>query len=540
MVVYGAGNMKETLMNQTVNQGVDLHPGTPIKIAILAMGGQGGGVLADWLVEMAEHANWWAQTTSVPGVAQRTGATIYYLELLPEADVKTAGRAPTLAMMPTPGDVDLVVAAELMEGGRAIQRQLVTPERTTLIASSHRSYAVGEKSAPGNGISDANKVIDAGRACAKRFLCFDLQALADQAGSVISASLFGAIAGSGVLPFGRTDFEDTIRRGGVGVEASLRAFALGFEAAQHAPPVPERVNTTRPLPIIPTGARDPRVRMLLDKITQDFPAVAQPMLVAGVQRMLDFQDLHYARQYMQTMQELHQLDARHGGESRQWALLQAAARYVAVAMSYDDVIRVADLKTRAARFERVRQEVGVKPDQLLYTTEYMHPQIDEICGCLPAPIGRWVLRTTFMRRIIEPFCRKGRFMKTGTLSGFLMLYLLSGLRRVRRCTLRHHIERQSLNDWLALVHQAVASHYDLAVEIVECRRLVKGYSDTHVRSTSKYLKVMDAARSLVADNEQADAAGMLKQLREAALADARGEKLDATLDKLSPLRPQPA
>src|SRR5690606_25827307 len=156
----------------------------PIKIAILAMGGQGGGVLADWVVDMAEHAGWWAQTTSVPGVAQRTGATIYYLELLPESAVHAAGRPPALAMMPTPGDVDIVLAAELMEGGRAIQRGLVTPERTTLISSSHRSYAVGEKSAPGNGIADPNKVIEAGKQTARKFYCFDLQALADKAGSV--------------------------------------------------------------------------------------------------------------------------------------------------------------------------------------------------------------------------------------------------------------------------------------------------------------------------------------------------------------------
>src|SRR5690606_18559504 len=141
---------------------------------------------------------------------------------------------PALAMMPTPGDVDLVIAAELMEGGRAIQRGLVTPNRTTLIASSHRSYAVAEKAAHGNGISDPNTVIDAGNEAAKKFYCFGLQALADQAGSIISASLFGAIAGSGTLPFSRADFEQTIRRAGVGVDASLTAFALGFDAAAQA------------------------------------------------------------------------------------------------------------------------------------------------------------------------------------------------------------------------------------------------------------------------------------------------------------------
>lgn len=511
-----------------MSERIQLHPGTPIKIAILAMGGQGGGVLADWLVDMAEHANWWAQTTSVPGVAQRTGATIYYVELLPEADVKAAGRPPALALMPTPGDVDLVVASELMEGGRAIQRQLVSPDRTTLITSSHRSYAVGEKSAPGNGISDPNKVIEAGRECAKRFMCFDLQALADKAGSVISASLFGAIAGSGALPFTREEFEETIRRGGLGVENSLKAFANGFDAASNAPAQAELLDLSRPMPEVPTSANHSGISKLLDSIRQDFPEAAQPMLVAGLRRTIDFQDIAYGRQYLKTLKELNQLDAQHGGAAKQWALTIAAARYVAVAMAYDDVIRVADLKTRGERFERVQKEIGVKQGQLIYTTEYMHPQLDEICGTMPAPLGRWVLNSSGMRRVIEPFCRKGRFLKTGTLSGFLLLYGLSGMRRFRRSTLRHKVERQSLDSWLDLIRQSVVSDYDLAVEVVECRRLVKGYSDTHVRGSSKYLKLLDAAQQL---SGQSGAAQKLQQLRDAALADAEGTKLDSMLQQ---------
>ncbi|MBV8473056.1 MAG: hypothetical protein JO234_06525, partial [Hyphomicrobiales bacterium] len=54
-----------------------------VSIAILAMGGQGGGVLADWIVSLAERQGWAAQSTSVPGVAHRTGATIYYIETAP-------------------------------------------------------------------------------------------------------------------------------------------------------------------------------------------------------------------------------------------------------------------------------------------------------------------------------------------------------------------------------------------------------------------------------------------------------------------------
>lgn len=501
-------------------------PGTPIKIAVLAMGGQGGGVLADWMVDMAEHANWWAQTTSVPGVAQRTGATIYYLEMLPEADVDAAGKPPALAMMPTPGDVDLIVAAELMEGGRAIQRGLVTPERSTLISSSHRSYAVGEKAARGNGIADSNKVIEAGESAAKRFICLDLQALADQAGSVISASLFGAVAGSGTLPFTREDYEETIRRGGVGVEASLRAFALGFEAAANAPASPARIDTTRPVSDVPDTAAHPRIRKLLDDLKQNFPAAAHPMLVAGLRRTIDYQDPAYGAQYLERVRSLYKLDQQHGGEARGWALTSAAARYVAVAMAYDDVIRVADLKTRASRFDRVRDEVGAKSDQLLYTTEYMHPRVEEICGTMPAFLGRWVENSKPLSGFIGLFCRKGRFLQSGTLTGFIMLYAMAGMRRFRRTTLRHHIEVKSLDAWLRLIEQTVPVDYDLAVEIVNCRRLVKGYSDTHARGESKYQRLIAAADKL---RGQPDAAQQLRALRDAALADDKGDKLDTML-----------
>jgi len=119
----------------------------PLSIAILAMGGQGGGVLTDWIVALAEEQGFAAQSTSVPGVAQRTGATIYYVEMLPPRD----GVAPILSLMPTPGDVDLVIAAEMMEAGRSILRGLVTPDKTVMIASTHRSFAVSEKEAPGDG-----------------------------------------------------------------------------------------------------------------------------------------------------------------------------------------------------------------------------------------------------------------------------------------------------------------------------------------------------------------------------------------------------
>ena len=140
-------------------------PDPIIKLAILAVGGQGGGVVSDWIVDLAERNGWYAQSTSVPGVAQRTGATIYYIEMVREGD-----GTPVLSLMPAPGDVDIVLAAELMEAGRAMQRGLVTPDRTTLIASTHRTLAVSEKTVPGSGISASTGVPPSRSACAGGYI----------------------------------------------------------------------------------------------------------------------------------------------------------------------------------------------------------------------------------------------------------------------------------------------------------------------------------------------------------------------------------
>jgi indolepyruvate ferredoxin oxidoreductase beta subunit len=137
-----------------------------ISLAILAMGGEGGGVLADWLVDLAEHNGYWAQTTSVPGVAQRTGATVYYIEMYPKSASPSA-QMPVMALSPFPGEVDIVLASELMEAGRALQRGLVDAHKTTFIASSHRVYSMTERTAMGDGRVDTAKLLAGAQAAAQ-------------------------------------------------------------------------------------------------------------------------------------------------------------------------------------------------------------------------------------------------------------------------------------------------------------------------------------------------------------------------------------
>lgn len=499
----------------------------PIAIAILAMGGQGGGVLADWIVSMAEAEGWVAQSTSVPGVAQRTGATIYYVELLrPSAE----GRMPVLSLMPTQGDVDIVLAAEFMEAGRSMMRGLVTPEKTTLIASTHRSYAVGEKEVPGDGTGDPQKVADASGIAARKSIVFDMQTLAEKNGSVISSAMFGALAGANVLPFARQAFEDAVRAGGKGVDASLRAFAAAYERAEKGAADPVRRKPAVTPTALPASAGHPKLDALLARLRAELPESAYAIAFAGLKKVVDWQDPRYGDDYLDRLIALHARDADAGGDAHDFAFTQAAAKYLANAMTYDDVVRVADLKTRATRFERVRKEVGAKAEQVVYTTEYMHPRMEEVAGTLPAAIGRWLTAHRGLYEGLDRFVSKGRHVKTGTLFWFAGLYFVSALKPMRRGMLRHEMEMAHIARWLDTAIAVLPVNYELATATLSARRLIKGYSDTHSRGQTKFDRVLSAVPLLAG---RPDGAEWLTRLIQAALADEAGKALEGALATIS-------
>ena len=201
-------------------------------------------------------------------------------------------------------------------------------------------------------------------------------------------------------------------------------------------------------------------------------------------------------------------------------------------MGYDDVIRVADLKVRASRFDRVRKEIGAKDDQIVYTTEYMHPRMEEVCGTLARNLGLWIENRPRLFTLLDRMVNKGRRVRTGTLFWFTGLYMVSALRRTRRGTLRHMREIEHLEAWLATATSLLPRNYDLAVEVINNRRLVKGYSDTHSRGLSKFDRVMSALTML---QGREDGAAWMRRLRQAALLDEKGIALDGALKTVATL-----
>jgi indolepyruvate ferredoxin oxidoreductase beta subunit len=472
-------------------------PERPITILIAALGGEGGGVMADWLMEAATAAGYPAQATSIPGVAQRTGATTYYLEIFPFPKKELNGKEPVLSLTPSPGNVDVMVASELVEAGRAMLNGFVSPERTTLVASTHRIYATVEKMQMADGRFDSDRVRDAAAKLAKRAVLFDMRKLAQDSGTVINAVLFGAMAGAGVLPLAREACEQAIRRGGRGAEASLRGFAAGYAIAAGQQPAP-------------ADLPPPRRAGALDEVMD-----------LGVQRLRDYQGEKYAALYRERMKPFVGADE---------ALAAEVARQLALWMAYEDIIRVADLKTRASRFERVRREVGAKDGEPVVVIDYLKPGIEEFASILPHYFGKTLIAWAERRGKLDAY-NVGLHVRTSGLPGYLLVRSLAWLRPLRPVSYRYREEQQLIERWLGHVAEAAKRDAALAREIAECARLIKGYGETHRRGKASFLAIMDALVENPATAEAREQAAAIRKAREAALADPEGQALGKALGK---------
>ena len=472
-------------------------PDRPITILIAALGGEGGGVMAEWLIDAAAHCGYPSQSTSIPGVAQRTGATTYYLEIFPAKKEQLNGRVPVLSLTPSPGNVDIMVASELVEAGRAMQNGYVSPERTTLIASTHRIYATIEKMQMADGRFDSARVIDAGKQLAKQAVLFDMRKLAQESGTMINAVLFGAMTGSGMLPLPREACEQAIRRGGRGAEASLRGFAAGFEIATGSRPTPQE-------PEPPRRATD------FDEIVR-----------LGMERLTDYQGTAYANLFKERVQFFEKADP---------GLAAEVARQLALWMSYEDIIRVADLKTRASRFERVRKEVGAKDGEPVVVIDFLKPGVEEFASLLPPFLGRSLTQWAEKNGKLDAY-NVGMHLKTSGVFGYLLVRSLAWLKPWRPHSYRYHEEQQLIEHWLTRARETAARSVPLALEVAECARLIKGYGDTHRRGKANFLAILDALVENPATTDPAEQAKAIRKARDAALADPEGKALGGALGK---------
>jgi indolepyruvate ferredoxin oxidoreductase beta subunit len=400
-------------------------------------------------------------------------------------------------LTPSPGNVDIMVASELVEAGRAMTNGYVSPERTTLIASTHRIYATVEKMQMADGRFDSDKVVAAGSQLAKKAVMFDMRKLAQENGTVINAVLFGAMAGSGVLPLSREACEAAIRKAGRGAEASLRGFAAGFEIA----------GGTRQAPAQPAK---PKRATSVDEI-----------LPLAKDRLTDYQGERYAGIYAERVKPFLAGDPK---------VAATVARHLATWMAYEDIIRVADLKTRASRFERVRKEVGAKDGEPVVVIDYLKPGVEEFASLLPYGLGKRVLAWAEKNGKLDAY-NVGMHIRTSSLFGYALVRSLAWLKPWRPFSYRYREEQQLIERWLALVGEAARRDAGLAFEVAECARLIKGYGETHRRGKANFLAIVDALVENPATTDVSEQRKAIRTARDAALADPEGKALGSTLGK---------
>ena len=265
-------------------------------------------------------------------------------------------------------------------------------------------------------------------------------------------------------------------------------------------------------------------------IGADMPPLARDIIREGARRLVAYQDIAYARLYLDRLASVRAADehAQSGGR-----LLREVARHLAVRMSYEDVIRVAQAKIDPARLARIAADMGVKPGEPFTVTEFLKPGIEEMCSLLPPQLARRILALSERRGWIDRV-HWGMEVNSASVSGFLRFWMLAKLRGWRPKSYRFQEEQRAIEAWLALILEASRLSEDLALEVAECARLIKGYGDTHKRGTANYrlieariLRPALAGRIPLRQGVDATASA-----RAAALLDPDGEALTRCLAEL--------
>jgi indolepyruvate ferredoxin oxidoreductase, beta subunit len=542
----------------------------PISLLICALGGEGGGVLTEWIIATAHHAGYAAQSTSIPGVAQRTGATTYYVEVFPTPIAQLGGKRPVFSLNPVPGALDALVSSELLETTRQIGNGMATAERTRVITSSARTYTTMERMQLADGRIDSARLLGVVQAHSLAHNVFDMGQVARELGTMVSAVMLGAVAGSGLFPFKRSDYEAVVSEGGGTSAASLRGFAKAFELvstssghtdsrgaqasgtqsgeqAAHQGAVPAAQNavpsaSAAQLAIVTQALQNTELLTLVSKglqpdLAQQFPPPVHEMLSLGHARMLEYQGAAYAQLYVDRLHKVLQAEqTADPSATNQFATTKEMARWLALWMAFDDIVRVADLKSRASRWQRVVGEVKAKDDDLLKVYDHFKPGVPEFAALLPTSLAH-KLTAWDRRRILKGKTPWALPLKVGTHSiiGMLSLRTLASLKWLRVRGSRYATEQSMIEQWLQGVVQGTQRHWQLGHEIALCGRLIKGYGSTNERGKDNLLHVLN---HLAQGADAAQAANAVKAARTAALADDAGKALDATLQQHgAPARP---
>jgi indolepyruvate ferredoxin oxidoreductase beta subunit len=376
--------------------------------------------------------------------------------------------------------------------------------------------------AMGDGRYDTARLTKAIETHAKRHLLFDMAAVAKDTGAMINAVMLGALAAAQVIPIPAQAFEDAIRHDGKAVDANLRGFRAGLATAKAAAARAANDGKRRHGAVRSVAALEAEANAIM-------PASAIEIVVEGLRRTTAYQDGSYANLYFDRLKAICAADDRADAGGR---LIRETARQLAVRMTFEDVVRVAEAKIAPERFARIRAELGLKDGEPFRIVDFLKPGLEEMCQILPPRLAQRVLGWA-ERRGWRPHLAME--IESTSLTGYLRFWALAKLKRLRPRGHRFAQEQAAIAAWLALIVEAAHLSADVAVEVAECARLIKGYGDTWQRGSANYRTIetrviRPVLAGQIALNQAADA---IASARTAALVDPEGEGLATCLAEIA-------
>jgi indolepyruvate ferredoxin oxidoreductase beta subunit len=449
-----------------------------ISVLIAAVGGQGGHILGEWLLAAARLADWQARGVGLPGLSQRGGATIYYLELAhgPEAE-KTV-----FCPFPVSGDLDIILGQELLELVRAACRY--GGDKCKIVGSTHRIYTVQERLTQQPELLSEGDARELLKGRCERAILFDASRAAREEGLdqvAANSVLLGALAASGFLPLSAECFEEAIRQTGPAPETNLRAFRAGVKAArQTLDAAASELRIAESAPYESAAERSLPRSIRRDIGYRAMAAVPQltPIVSEAARQLTAYQSAAYARLYLAMVQAAFNLDIeRNDGR---YDLTAEFARVLAVRMTLEDMFRVAELKTDPNRFSQIRLELGAGSDEILHITDYLCPQVEQIVGALPDALARSLLR------LLAPIRFRSLPMRVSTSSipGYFLLRSMAALKFLRPLSWNFRQEEKWIRLYARRVMNCARADHELGVLAASAGELVKGYGDTRRKMLS--------------------------------------------------------
>lgn len=458
-----------------------ISDGRARRVLIGTVGGQGGGVLSQWLVSGLLKAGWNARSTGLLGLSQRAGTVTYYCEAYPGIATEFVP-----SMYATPGDVDLVLAQELLELGRILSQGFAS-EDASIVGNSARYLTTREKMPAENGIYDYKIIEKAVRCLAPdRHYVFDAQKHAVEAGlSPLSSNavLLGAAVASPAFSLSPATFIEAIKEAENNVDENIRAFELGYRGVRDGtlPRFELAGQTTN------SGDLDDQIQRNAEKLTNSRERAAYARLVSvndnlldgdaesilpeAVYRLIDYQDESYAEDFITRVRTFREAIGDYPDT------VGAYARHLALWMAYEDIARVAQLKSHPSRFATIRSDFGVGSGPYV-VTDYLVPDMDQILGSLPKNVSRIIHRLGI--RLIPKFeqlkfplrIRSNRFF------GYWSMRALASQRKLRRLSHRHYEELEMIQRWEQAVLKWAKVSSPLGHLAADAARVVRGYGRT--------------------------------------------------------------